>query len=309
MSLPNDPVMLLSVVNTYLRDRYANLDAMCADLELDKAGIIETLSGIDYDSKELIDFASKENEKFETKVNVAQDIVDSLLRGFWQYTDVQAKENLIILLNAVEEGTLRDSASIYNASVYLFKFSYIIEKEDAELLDSFKTGITKFMDRHDISPLDKQTFMMLPITRGSVCDQVYDMIASEMDRKLKEYQVEEQKTLVTLFNTDIEQFVLQLIPNNRVSPAYASTPILHTIPKEMIAERVSSLQPADFMNLDTLVRQRPSVMQEKLKYEIDFFRILQNEILKRKDEKTVSAFVINEYLMKDNEKLIDRFKE
>ena len=267
------------------------------------------LSGIDYDSKELIDFASKENEKFETKVNVAQEIVDSLLRGFWQYTDVQAKENLTILLNAVEEGTLRDSASIYNASVYLFKFSYIIEKEDAELLDSFKTGITKFMDSHDISPLDKQTFMMLPITRGSVCDQVYDMIASEMDRKLMEYQVEEQKTLVTLFNTDIEQFVLQLIPNNRVSPAYASTPILHTIPKEIIAERVTSLQPADLMNLVTMVRQRPSILQENFKIELYFFKELKNEIQKRKDEKTLSAFVIKEYLIKDIEKLINRLEE
>ena len=267
------------------------------------------LSGIDYDSKEMIDFASKENEKFETKVNVAQDIVDSLLRGFWQYTDEKAKENFTILLKAVEEGTLRDSVSIYNASVYLFKFSYIIEKEEAELLGSFKTGIIKFMDSHDISPLEKQTFMMLPISRGSVCDQVYDMIASEMDRKLKEYQVEDQKTLVTLFNTDIEQFVLQLIPNNRVSPAYASTPILHTIPKELIAERVTSLQPADFMNLVTMVRQRPSVLQGNLKSEIDFYQVLQNEIQKRKDEKTVSAFVINEYLMKDNEKIIDRFKE
>ena len=165
------------------------------------------------------------------------------------------------------------------------------------------------MDRHDISPLDKQTFMMLPITRGSVCDQVYDMIASEMDRKLMEYQVEEQITLVMLFNTDIEQFVLQLIPNNRVSPAYASTPILHTIPKEIIAERVTSLQPADFMNLVTMVRQRPSVLQGNLKSEIEFYQVLQNEILKRKDEKTVSAFVINEYLIKDNEKLINRFKE
>ena len=114
---------------------------------------------------------------------------------------------------------------------------------------------------------------------------------------------------MTLFNTDIERFVLQLIPNNRVSPAYASTPILHTIPKEIIAERVISLQPADFMNLVTMVRQRPSVLQGNLKSEIEFFQVLQNEIQKRKDEKTVSAFVINEYLMKDNEKLIDRFKE
>ena len=30
---------------------------------------------------------------------------------------------------------------------------------------------------------------------------------------------------------------------------------------------------------------------------------------KGQQEKKVSAFVINEYLMKDNEKLIDRFKE
>lgn len=267
------------------------------------------LSGIDYDSNELISYASKENKKFETKVNAAQDIVDSLLRGFWQYTDEQVKEKLTILLKAVEDGTLRDSVSIYNASVFLFKFSYIIEKKEAELLALFNIGISKFMDYHDISPLDKQTFMLLPITRGSVCDQVYDMIASEMDRKLKEYQVEEQKTLLTLFNTDIEQFVLQLIPNNRVSPAYAYTPILHTIPKELIAKRVSSLQPADFMNLDTMVRQRPSVLQGNLKSEIGFYQLLQNEILKRKDEKTMSAFVIKEYLMKDNEKLIYRFKE
>lgn len=267
------------------------------------------LSGIDYDSNELISYASKENKKFETKVNVAQDIVDSLLRGFWQYTDEQVKEKLTILLKAVEDGTLRDSVSIYNASVFLFKFSYIIEKKEEELLALFNIGISKFMDYHDISPLDKQTFMMLPITRGSVCDQVYDMIAFEMDRKLKAYQVEEQKTLVTLFNTDIEQFVLQLIPNNRVSPAYAYTPILHTIPKELIAERVSSLQPPDFMNLDTMVRKRPSVLQGNLKPEIGFYQLLQNEILKRKDEKTMSAFVIKEYLMKDNEKLIYRFKE
>lgn len=266
------------------------------------------LSGFDYDSKELIEYASLANKKFETKVNEAQDVIDSLLRGFWQYTDEKTAENLTMLLKAVEEGTLRDPASIYNASVYLFKFSYIIEKEEREVVASFKTGIAKYMNSHDISPLDKQTFMMLPITRGSVCDQVYDMIASEMDRKLNEYQVEGQKTLATLFNTDVEQFVLQLIPNNRVSPAYASTPILHTIPEDVIVKRVPSLQPPDLMNLDTMIRQRPSVMQENLKSELVFFQIFQKELQKRKDEKTMSAFVIKEYLIKDNDKLINRFK-
>lgn len=165
------------------------------------------------------------------------------------------------------------------------------------------------MDIHSISPLDKQTFLMLPIERGSICDKVYDMIASEMDRKLNENQVEDQKTLESLFNTDVEQFVLQLIPNNRVSPAYATTPILHTIPGDVIAERVPSLQPPELMNLDSMIRQRPSVLQGSLRTELVFFQTLQNELQKRKDEKTMSAFVINEYLMKDNENLINRFKD
>ena len=32
MALPNDPIMLLSVVNLKLRDFYKNLDALCEDM-------------------------------------------------------------------------------------------------------------------------------------------------------------------------------------------------------------------------------------------------------------------------------------
>ena len=34
--LPNDPMILLSVVNTKLRDEYDSLEALCDDLELDE---------------------------------------------------------------------------------------------------------------------------------------------------------------------------------------------------------------------------------------------------------------------------------
>ena len=52
MSLPNDPFMLLSYVNTMLRDKYANLDALCDDLDVSKADITAKLSaaGFEYDS-------------------------------------------------------------------------------------------------------------------------------------------------------------------------------------------------------------------------------------------------------------------
>lgn len=46
--IPNDPVMLLSFVNLKLRDFYSDIDALCEDLDADKAEIEKKLSGIDY---------------------------------------------------------------------------------------------------------------------------------------------------------------------------------------------------------------------------------------------------------------------
>lgn len=35
MTLPHDPMMLYSVINTLLRDRYPSFDALCDDLQAD----------------------------------------------------------------------------------------------------------------------------------------------------------------------------------------------------------------------------------------------------------------------------------
>lgn len=53
MSLPNDPFMLLSVINTKLRDCYSSLDALCDDMDESKADIVEKLSsvGFEYDEE------------------------------------------------------------------------------------------------------------------------------------------------------------------------------------------------------------------------------------------------------------------
>ena len=49
MSLPVDPIMLLSVVNLKLRDQYKDLDALCEDLVADKAGLCAKLHAVGYD--------------------------------------------------------------------------------------------------------------------------------------------------------------------------------------------------------------------------------------------------------------------
>ena len=42
--IPNDPAILLSFVNTKLRDFYSNLDDMCDDMELERKTIEDKLS-------------------------------------------------------------------------------------------------------------------------------------------------------------------------------------------------------------------------------------------------------------------------
>ena len=46
--LPGDPVMLLGVVNTKLRDFYSSLDALCDDMQIDREELTKKLGLIDY---------------------------------------------------------------------------------------------------------------------------------------------------------------------------------------------------------------------------------------------------------------------
>ncbi|MBE5917231.1 MAG: DUF4250 domain-containing protein [Pseudobutyrivibrio ruminis] len=48
MNFPKDPVMLLSVVNTALRDYYNSFEALVEDNEVDGDEIITKLAMIDY---------------------------------------------------------------------------------------------------------------------------------------------------------------------------------------------------------------------------------------------------------------------
>ena len=48
MALPNDPIMLLSVVNLKLRDYFKNLDALCEDLDADRDALCKALSAVGY---------------------------------------------------------------------------------------------------------------------------------------------------------------------------------------------------------------------------------------------------------------------
>lgn len=48
MNIPGDPVMLLSFVNTQLRDNYPSLDEFCSAYGADRQEIEDKLKKIDY---------------------------------------------------------------------------------------------------------------------------------------------------------------------------------------------------------------------------------------------------------------------
>jgi hypothetical protein len=46
--MPTDPVMLLSFLNTKLRDFYPNLDALCEDMGVERGELEKKLEAINY---------------------------------------------------------------------------------------------------------------------------------------------------------------------------------------------------------------------------------------------------------------------
>lgn len=53
MQLPQDPVMLYSVINTKLRDFYSSLEALCEDMNINEEDLKQKLStvGFEYDKE------------------------------------------------------------------------------------------------------------------------------------------------------------------------------------------------------------------------------------------------------------------
>ena len=49
MSLPSDPMMLFSVINTKLRDEYPSLEALCDDMQVDRQQLEARLAQVGFE--------------------------------------------------------------------------------------------------------------------------------------------------------------------------------------------------------------------------------------------------------------------
>ena len=46
--LPKDPFMMLSVINTRLRDEYKSFEELCASMDVNGDEVVHTLEALDY---------------------------------------------------------------------------------------------------------------------------------------------------------------------------------------------------------------------------------------------------------------------
>ena len=67
-----NPNVLLSIVNTKLRDFYSSLDELCDDLDYDKERVIEILGSIDYYYKR------REGSLMNYKLNYIENLTDQV---------------------------------------------------------------------------------------------------------------------------------------------------------------------------------------------------------------------------------------
>lgn len=51
MNLPKNPIMLMSFINTKLRDEYSSLEELCKSLGIDKEELIEKLEKVGFKYK------------------------------------------------------------------------------------------------------------------------------------------------------------------------------------------------------------------------------------------------------------------
>lgn len=264
------------------------------------------VAGLNYDFDEAFKFAEKACQRFDYKVNPAQEIMDKWMKGYWEMSDEEAKVNLLKLKNFVEAGKLLDFPSYYSASVFLFKFCQIIDMTISELLPLFEQGLRKFADNVEVNIAHLSVIKAIDVTNGDVCKPVYDLILKVMEENIEKQKNEEIYHMRELFDKDLQAFTQLFLPNNQATPKYLMTPMLHLLDENAIDKKINEATPNDIMSLYLIVSLRfdRNGGWESMKEEKPFLERLEKYALLRSgDKKKLSSYIIQDQLLPLLEKI------
>lgn len=264
------------------------------------------VAGLNYDFDEAFKFAEKACQRFDYKVNPAQEIMDNWMKGYWEMSDEEAKVNLLKLKDFVATGKLLDFPSYYSASVFLFKFCEIIDMTISELQPLFKQGLQKFADNVEVNIGQLTVIKAIGVTNHDVCKPVYDLILKVMEENIEKQKNEEIYHMRDLFDKDLQAFTQLFIPNNQASPEFLKTPVLQLLDENAIEKKINEATPNDIMSLYLIVSLRfdRNGVWGSMKEEKPFIERLEKYALLRSgDKKKLSTYIIQDQLLPLLEKI------
>lgn len=258
------------------------------------------VAGLNYDFDEAFEFAEKACQRFDYKVNPAQEIIDNWMKGYWKMSDDEAKVNLMKLKDYVSEGKLQDFPSYYSASVFLFKFCEMIDTSILKLLPLFDQGLRKFADTVKVNIGQLSVIKAIGVNDDDVCKPVYDLILKVMEENIEKQKNADVNLMRELFNKDMQAFCELFIPHDQSSPKFIITPVLHLLDEKDIEKKITVATPEDIMSLYLLVVFRFN-SNDKLFHvaeEMPFIERLEKyAILRAEDKKKLSSVIINDQLL------------
>lgn len=267
-------------------------------------------AGIAIDYSVLNDYANHKFSIVDNVINPAYELLEQFLRGYWKFTNEQIVAKLQELLNYAQKGCFDDYMAYINATTYLVNFREMFDQSERDIITKVKEGIDKFTDRVEINYMTKIDIQMAEGQLYPNVIPVYKFALESIDRKLDNDFKKESGDIKSLFQTDLEQLVSKIIPQDiSTTPKYFNVPILKNIDAEIIENKINTIEPNDAMYLRTLIEQRYIQIQPtiNLQEEKPFLICLKESIAKIDfQKKTMSNFIIHEFLIPILDKAIAR---
>jgi hypothetical protein len=218
----------------------------------------------------------------EGKVNPAHQILNTLMKGFWTFTDDGFKEALTDLLDYCEKGELEDVVSYLNSGVYLFEFNDIVGVGKDEIVSKIQTGLSILLPKVKWNEFFKSQFEMV---RENFSTEHLQQLVIFIEAKVEEFEMQNAlqkvQSLERMLKDDIGSLVHELLPNN---PNFRvpDKPIFHLLDQNIIQNSISNWLPKDIMDLTSILKFRyiDTGFGEKLVEEIVFLDGLEKGISK-----------------------------
>lgn len=269
------------------------------------------VAGVNYDFDTAFSFAEKACERFDYRINPAQEIMDKWMGGYWKMADNEAKDNLLQLKKYVAKGELLNFPSFYNASVFLFKFCSIIDTTIEELKPMFDQGLRIFADKTTVNAVQFSIIRAIEVESNNVCKPVYDQIITVMQERMKEQKAAEMEDLKVLFAKDLCAFTKVLLPSTNSNPNFLSESVLQHIDEDIVEKKISEATAEEVMNLYCLLEFRYANNRaiHHIKDELPFIEHLLKYASKREEDKKrfsscVTCDILLPLLRKVKEKLL-----